>query len=216
MKHIFLFLLGIIILTGCDSAQDCFDKAEILSKQGKHEEAIEMLDKSLAKDPKFLKSYVYRGIKKYRLGDNEGANADFQTLLNNNPKNTIALFFLGVISDAKGDFVRALEFYDKAYWSRDRSIELPPINLDPFFVEDGEIFFAQAMTKYKMGDFWNAYHLFNEARNNGYPREVCNVWVEKSWAEVRAEKGLAPDTTTKKKLPFGLSEPIYHYRTRYE
>ena len=56
-------------------------KAQALMQLGRHAEALDLLDQLVGRKPDFSPAYVSRGILKDRMGDHEGALADYERSL---------------------------------------------------------------------------------------------------------------------------------------
>ena len=58
------------------SAKDWYERGQGLTQDGRHREAIEALDRAIAKDPTFAEAYFERGACYYKLGRYDQAGDD--------------------------------------------------------------------------------------------------------------------------------------------
>ncbi len=58
------------------SAKDWYERGQSLTQDGCHKEAIEALDKAIAKDPACAEAYFARGVCYYTLGQYDQAGDD--------------------------------------------------------------------------------------------------------------------------------------------
>lgn len=91
--------------------------------------------------------YIKRGSAKYRIGDFDGAIAEFSEAIRTDPTGATAYVSRGLTRSKKGDLNGAIEDYSKA-------IELSP--------ESGIVYFNRAQVRSQMGDAAGAMEDFNE------------------------------------------------------
>jgi len=72
-----------LLITSCDlkTAPEYLMEAEKLEQQGKFKEAIQLLDKAILKDEKFLGAYINRGADKSELGEYLSAIEDYKKVI---------------------------------------------------------------------------------------------------------------------------------------
>lgn len=185
MKQVIFILTIIQLLTSCDfkSAQDYMYEAEILSEQEKYKEAIELLDKAIDKDSKYLGAYINRGADKSALENYEDAIKDYKTVLNLDPKNTLALYNLGNNYKRLGDYKTAIEFYNQAFESKGGQtlyLDLTPndfIDLSEFDVPGYQIHFERGISYYNIDSLQLAFDDFNKAISQNYMTAESYCWL---------------------------------------
>ena len=185
MKHVILILTIILLLTSCDfkSAQEYLNEADKLSEQGKYKEAIELLDKAIEKDPKYLGAYINRGADKSALKDYKGAIEDYKNVLQIDPKNTLALFNIGNNYKRLDDFKTAVDYYDKAFDTKGGQtiyLDLTPndfIDLSEFDVPGHEIHYERGIAYYNIDSLQRAFNDFNAAIQKNYMTAECYFWL---------------------------------------
>ena len=185
MKQVIFILTIILLLTSCDfkSAQEYLNEADKLSEQGKYKEAIELLDKAIEKDPKYLGAYINRGADKSALKDYKGAIEDYKNVLQIDPKNTLALFNIGNNYKRLDDFKTAVEYYDKAFDTKGGQtiyFDLTPndfIDLSEFDVPGHEIYYERGIAYYNIDSLQRAFVDFNAAIRHNYMIAESNCWL---------------------------------------
>jgi tetratricopeptide (TPR) repeat protein len=185
MKHVILILTIILLLTSCDfkSAQEYLNEADKLSEQGKYKEAIELLDKAIEKDPKYLGAYINRGADKSALKDYKGAIEDYKNVLQIDPKNTLALFNIGNNYKRLDNFKTAVDYYDKAFDTKGGQtiyLDLTPndfIDLSEFDVPGHEIHYERGIAYYNIDSLKRAFDDFNAAIRQNYMIAESNCWL---------------------------------------
>lgn len=70
-----------ILSSDRDNIRALGGKAQALMQMRRHAEALALLDQLLAREPEYAPAYVSRGILKDRMGDYEGALADYERSL---------------------------------------------------------------------------------------------------------------------------------------
>ena len=176
MKFLLFIFTAIFFLNGCDfkSSKQYFDDAEKLEEQGMYKEAIQLLDKALKKDDKFLGAYINRGADKSALGDFQGAIADYEKTLSIDSENTLALFNIGNNYKRLRDNRKAIVYYGKAFRTKGGegiNFDYTPNNyfgLGKFDVPAREIYFERAIAFYNIDSLKNAYHDFKYCINSNF------------------------------------------------
>ena len=105
------------------TAQDYFRRAYKNDDLGKHEEAIEDLNKAIELKPDYALAYNNRGIAYNNLGQYDRAIEDYDKAIELNPDYAHAYYNRGYSYDDLKQYDRAIEDYDKA-------IELDPNDAD--------------------------------------------------------------------------------------
>lgn len=100
--------------TGSREAQQQFRLAELHFAQGKNQEAIAALKRSLSLDPKDAEVHSYLGFVYLSLSDFDGAEKELQSALKLNPYLTEARNYLGVVYMKTDRRERAVEAFETA------------------------------------------------------------------------------------------------------
>ena len=96
------------------TAQDYFRRAYKNDDLGKHEEAIEDLNKAIELKPDYALAYNNRGIAYNNLGQYDRAIEDYDKAIELDPDYTYAYNNRGIAYNNLGQYDRAIEDYDKA------------------------------------------------------------------------------------------------------
>lgn len=185
MKQGTIILTFLLLLTGCDfkTAQDYLNEADKLSEQKKFKEAIELLDKAIQKDPKYLGAFINRGSDKSALGNFEEAIKDYKIVLDLDPKNTLALFNIGNNYKRLENYQTAIEYYNKAFdikGGQSIYLDLTPndfIDLSEFDVPGHEIHYERGIAYYNIDSLKRAFDDFNAAIRQNYMIAESNCWL---------------------------------------
>lgn len=86
--------------------------ADACRKAGMIEEALEICAKGVGLHPRYASGYVVQGKCLYDAGRARDAQAAFNRVLELDPKNLVALKFLGIISAERGESLRAKEYFE--------------------------------------------------------------------------------------------------------
>jgi len=185
MKQGIIILTILFFLTGCDfkTAQDYLNEADRLSEQKKYQEAIELLDKAIKKDPKYLGAYINRGADKSALGNFEAAIDDYKAVLQIDPKNTLALFNIGNNYKRISDFGKAVDYYNQAFDTKGGQFSY--FNYTPnefidrsvFDVLGHEIHFERGIAYFNIDSLQRAFDDFNAAIGENYMKAESNCWL---------------------------------------
>ena len=185
MKQGTIILTILLLLTSCDfkTAKDYLNEADKLSEQKRYREAIELLDKAIKKDPKYLGAYINRGADKSALGDFEAAIEDYKAVLQIDPKNTLALFNIGNNYKRLDNFNKAVEYYNQAFDTKGGQllyIDYTPndfIDLTDFDVLGHEIHYERGIAYYNIDSLQRAFDDFNAAIRQNYMIAESNCWL---------------------------------------
>jgi len=77
--------------------------ADLCRKQGMVDEAIEIVDRGLARHPDYASGHVVRGKCYYDHGEPGEAESSFRLVMRFDPNNLVALKYLGIICADRGD-----------------------------------------------------------------------------------------------------------------
>lgn len=86
--------------------------ADACRKAGMLEEALEICARGLGQNPRYASGYVVQGKCLYDAGRAGDAQAAFDRVLELDPKNLVALKFLGIIHAERGDTARARGYFE--------------------------------------------------------------------------------------------------------
>ncbi len=87
---------------------------QALDRSGRDKEAKKILDAVLANWPFVSEAHLERGHRLLQAGDIQGAYSAYQTVLDNESNNFIALYNLGYISTLRGDLYQAPDYFEAA------------------------------------------------------------------------------------------------------
>jgi tetratricopeptide (TPR) repeat protein len=185
VKQVIFILTIILLLTSCDfkSAQDYLNEADKLSEQGKYKQAIELLDKAIEKDPKYLGAYINRGADKSALENYEEAIKDYKTVLDLDPNNTLALYNIGNNYKRLGNYKTAIEFYNQAFDTKGGQtlyLDLTPndfIDVSEFDVPGHQIHFERGIAYYNIDSLQLAFDDFNRTISQNYLTAESYCWL---------------------------------------
>ncbi len=88
-------------------------RAKSYSKLEEFEKCIVDLNEVIAKNPNNANAYYYRGYNNNYLGNKESALKDFLKVLTINPKMNSVNYSVALIYDAKEEYTKAYEYYNK-------------------------------------------------------------------------------------------------------
>ncbi len=88
--------------------------AHLMIIEGKYEEALDIYDRILEKEPKNLNALINKGVTLFRLGEYEEARKYYDSVLSINSSNIEAIVNLGVLLDQMGEREEAESYYQKA------------------------------------------------------------------------------------------------------
>ncbi|WP_396598023.1 tetratricopeptide repeat protein [Dokdonia sp. R86516] len=116
MQRFSIILLTLLVFSSCDirSADDYYDEAFDLEKDGKYEEAIRLLNKAISKRRNFRPALINRGADKSMIGDFEGAIEDYKLILAFDPDNTMVLNNIGNNFKRLEKYQIAINYYNEA------------------------------------------------------------------------------------------------------
>lgn len=174
VSHLLAILL--IFFCGCDlrTEDDFWNEAAKLENQGKHKEAIQVLNEAIEKYPNFLTAYSNRGVDHYTLGNYEEAIQDLRKALEIDSLNMMALFNLGLTYKELGNYSTALEFYNKAIASKGGGpvyLEMVPndfINAAEFDVPLHYLFYERGLAYYELDSIKKARNDFHNSAQQNY------------------------------------------------
>lgn len=79
----------------------------VLAMENKFEESAQYFEKALKLDPGDLQTRRSLGTDYWQLGQPEKAQTSLEMVLKANPRDTLAMFLLGMVSGERGDYTRA-------------------------------------------------------------------------------------------------------------
>lgn len=119
--------------------------------QGKHEEALADLSKSIELDPSLTQSYIKRASMNLELGDPEKAEEDFKAALEKDPNDPDIYYHRAQLHFIKQEFTEASKDYQKS------------IDLDKDFIFSH---IQLGVTQYKMGSLASSMATFRRCKKN--------------------------------------------------
>ncbi len=185
IKQVAISFTILFILSSCDfkTEQDYLNDAERLSEQKKYKEAIELLDKAIKKNPKYLGAYINRGADKSALGYFEEAIKDYKTVLQIDSKNTLALYNIGNNYKRLENYEKAVEFYNQAFETKGGQNIYLDLTQNDFFgineydVPGYEIFYERGIAYYSMDSLQRALEDINASLHQNYMIADCYFWL---------------------------------------
>jgi tetratricopeptide (TPR) repeat protein len=121
--------------------RDCLDADHAL-KRGDYPQARELYQRCIASAPENKEARKRLAYAGYRMGDAEGARAEFESYLQRFPGDSFALLYLGLAHATLGDIPAAARVW-KDYFNLDQPIILREINLQLALLESGEPLVAE-------------------------------------------------------------------------
>jgi len=113
----FIGVISILLLfVSCDfrSSDYYLSESEKLEAEDKYAEAIILLDKAIAKNPKNIYALINRGTDKSMLEDYNGAIEDYSKVIEIDSINTLAFFNRGLNKQRKEDYHSAIDDFNRA------------------------------------------------------------------------------------------------------
>ena len=114
----FFFLLigslGTVEVLAEESLQSLLLSGRGLSENGRHEEAVQVFQKAIQKDPGSEDAYLGLGNSRYELESYEAAADAFRHVLKTNPNNSTALFYLGLSLVQQKKYAESIPYFEKA------------------------------------------------------------------------------------------------------
>jgi cytochrome c-type biogenesis protein CcmH/NrfG len=101
--------------------------ANILYDTGNWPEAIIHYRSAQRTDPDRVETIVDLGVCYYNLADVDAASAQFKRALELNPKHPVALFNMGIVTEAANKFDESLKYYQRAMDSNPPESMRPPL-----------------------------------------------------------------------------------------
>jgi tetratricopeptide (TPR) repeat protein len=86
--------------------------ADACRKAGMLEEALEICSRGVGEHPRYASGYVVQGKCLYDAGRANDAKAAFERVLALDPKNLVALKYLGMLHAERGDSAQATEYFE--------------------------------------------------------------------------------------------------------
>ena len=200
MKKILLISLLITFLSSCDlkTAEQYQSEAQILFEKKDYKGAINLLNKAIIKDDKYIGAYLDRGANKGQLDDYIGAIKDFKKVLSIDSDNTLALFNIGKTYCNLKKYKLAIQFYNKAFDTKGKAFdtngETVYIDLvDNKFVDlgykndvkKGDIFYERGIAYYNFNDLKNSFNDFKSCIQQNYNVKESYYWIGCIYLDVK-------------------------------
>lgn len=117
-RYLFVGLACLFFSCTFKSPGEYLQEASVLEDQGKLKEAIALLDKAIARDPKYLPAYINRGADESMLGKYDLAIQNYTAAISLSPRNVLALVNRGKNENRLGQYRRALDDFQAAINSK--------------------------------------------------------------------------------------------------
>lgn len=207
-----------ILLTGCDfrSTEDYLREVDKLYEEKKYAEAIVLLDKAISRNSENLTLYINRGVNKAALEDFKNAINDYKLVLARDPKNTLALFNMGIAHNNLKDYTTAIDYFNEAMQTKGGellTIDYAPGNLigvGEFDVPAHEIRFERGTAWMQLDSVQRAYQDFRSAIDKHYMEPESHWWVGYCYAAY-GQKDLACESF-KESARLGYKEAMVEVR----
>ena len=171
----FISFISILALTSCGkSAEKLLLDAEELDELGQYEQAIEILDQAIIKNPEYIGAFINRGAYKSSLNRFEDAISDYQKVLDLDPKNTLALYNIGNSNRQSENYHEALKYYDLAFKSKGGEnvmIDYNPngiLESSRYDVPSAEIYYNRGLVHYDLKNYEKGFSDFQKALYKKY------------------------------------------------
>ena len=178
-------ILTFLLILSCTSSSEYLLEANEAGNKGNYREAIILLDKAIAKNPKFKDAYLNRGICNENLNRLDSAINDYNKLLKFDPKNTSATYYIGLCKYKQNKFAEAVEYFNKALWTKgglnpsdtghvqitidyNKNGLLADADNVKFDIAADEIYYQRGLAYYQMGNIGKAYSDFMNCIGNNY------------------------------------------------
>jgi tetratricopeptide (TPR) repeat protein len=200
MKKTLLISLLITILSSCvlKTAEQYQSEAQILFEKKDYKGAINLLNKAIIKDDKYIGAYIDRGANKSALDDDLGAIEDFKKILLIDPDNTLALFNIGKMYCNLKEYKLSIEFYNKAFDTKGKAIDTNGNTIysdlvDNKFVDlgykydvkGGDIFYERGIAYYNFNDLKNSFNDFKSCIQQNYNVKESYYWIGCIYLDVK-------------------------------
>ena len=115
-KKLILIFTIFVIFISCDftSADEYYNQAFQYEENGDLERAIELLNKSILKEPEFRPALLNRGYYKTELGNLNDGITDYKKILEFDSDNTLALYNIGINYQELEKPKEAINYFTKA------------------------------------------------------------------------------------------------------
>lgn len=184
MRTLFSIITSLLIIS-CNSSEKFYEEGIKLGDQEKFEEAIQMFDKAIEKNPKFLNALLDRGYYKMSLKKDSLAIIDFEKALKIDHSNTLALYDIGCCKANLKDFSASVKYFNQASETKGGQtfcldlIENPSID-DPkvkYDVKAVEIIYLRGCSYAKIDSLKNSYFDFMHCIKNRYMVSDSYYWI---------------------------------------
>ncbi|AUC77245.1 tetratricopeptide repeat protein [Olleya sp. Bg11-27] len=196
-KLIYILIFSFLFIS-CDftSADEYYNRAIELDKQGKYNEAIISLDKAIDKKYKFRPALLNRGFYKSKLEKFEEGIKDYNKILEFDNDNTFALFNIGNNYSSLNDSKNAIAYYSKAlqtegalksFANSDGGAFVLNTNFDlkrfdsDYSMLDCEIYFERGMEYLEIEQFDKAISDFNKSIKADNAKRDCYFLLGKAF-----------------------------------
>ncbi|MEO2053130.1 MAG: tetratricopeptide repeat protein [Allomuricauda sp.] len=188
-RNLGVVMLIILFNVSCDftSPEEYYDLAIDQVDKGNYQVAIELFSKAIQKRQKFRPALLQRGFCKMQLERHLEAIEDFESILNFDSDNTLALFNLGNCYYNLAEFDKSIQFYNKALKTEGAlSNESVQVNLilvgdvdndSNYSLYKNEIRFERGTSFFKNNEFEKAILDFEKVLKTNYRKAECYFWM---------------------------------------
>jgi tetratricopeptide (TPR) repeat protein len=196
-QALLLYVLFATALCSCNSANDYLQKASTEIDQKNYREAIRLLNKALIKNKNLSEAYTQKGYCYSLLDNDDSAIIVYKQLLSFHPKNTLALYNLGLCKYRLEKYEEAIESFNlamisKGYNPEDTTrfqyiFELSPTmkkltgQEQEFDVSFSEIFYWSGLAHYSAGHIKKAYGYFRNCISREYNLGESHYMIALCW-----------------------------------
>jgi len=211
------------------SASGWFNLGELYMRHGMNEKALESFDFATAINEEYAHSYFNKGVIFANTGDFQSALSCFKDCTEHEGMNPLTLCYIGECYEKTGNFINALEYYDKVLeiddrWSdawmgkavvselmgKDKSALLMVENALKLLPEHIEYLLFYARINGKLGNDGEAIESFEKATS--ISPENSQVWIDYS-EYIDREKGAVDAVDIMMEgLVFNDGQPEFYYR----
>ena len=175
---IFAYILVLFIVFGCGaSSQELVEKARLVMKEQKFEQAILLLNKAIDRNPQNADAFNARGVALFELGKYNDAMLDYKQAIELAPKNYRPYF-------NRAELYRSLKQWEQALQDYNQAIALAPQVAD-LYLNRGVLHYEQGKLDLAISDFKKAAAL--EPNNKSAFLNLGNVLFEKGSDEALKE-----------------------------
>ncbi|MBA4746216.1 MAG: tetratricopeptide repeat protein [Muricauda sp.] len=193
LRNLLVFILILLFNVSCEftSPEEYYYLGAEQVEKGNYQQAIELFNKAIQRRQKFRPALLQRGFCEIQLERDAEAIKDFESILNFDSDNTLALFNLGNCYYNLSEFDKSIQFYSQALNTEGAlSSESIQVNLrligdidndSNYSLYKNEIRFGRATSYFKNDEFEKAIQDFEKVLNTNYRKAECYFWIGHSF-----------------------------------